>query len=531
MEMLTITPGAMPWLTILIALPALAGILIVVAPPLRIIGRWVALTVAVVELLLGIAAATQMNWSAANTYQLAETHSWIPRLGISWGLGTTQLSMAMILLALALVPLVLIAAWKEDSHRRDSGHAAGSYAGLILILQAFMVLIFAARDVALFYFAFEAMLIPLYFMIGRFGYGNSTAAAIKFLLYSLAGGLIMLGGLITLYVVSDKSPGAFLIENISATQMTATAEMGIFITFFIAFAIKAPMVPVHTWLPDTAAAARPGTSVLLVGVLDKIGTYGMIALCLPIFPNASKTAAPVIIVLAIISILYGGLAAIGQKDLMRLVSFTSVSHFGFMVLGIYIGSQIALVGAMFYMVAHGVSIAAMFLISGFLTERGGSRQIASFRGMQRVTPLIAGTWLVAGLASVALPGLSGFVPEYLVLVGTWKVSPAAALFSVLGVVLAALYLLMPYQRMFTGPIPADAEKYTDMNAREKGVVAPLLLAMVVLGIWSAPLVQALNPIADTALANLESGTTLTAMISDEAPAQIGALVATEGSAK
>lgn len=531
MDILTITEGAMPWLTILIALPAIVGVLIVLAAPLRLIGRWIALTVAIIELLLGITAATTMDWSAANTYQLAETHSWIPRIGISWALGANQLSMAMILLALALVPLVLIAAWKEDIHTRDSGHSAGMYAGLILILQAFMVLIFAARDVALFYFAFEAMLIPLYFMIGRFGYGKSQAAAIKFLLYSLAGGLIMLGGLIALYVVSDHSAGAFLIENLNGYSMSATAEIGIFITFFIAFAIKAPMVPVHTWLPDTAASARPGTSVLLVGVLDKIGTYGMIALCLPLFPNASKTAAPVIIVLAIISILYGGLAAIGQKDLMRLVSFTSVSHFGFMVLGIYIGSQIALVGAMFYMVAHGVSIAAMFLISGYLTDRGGSREIATYRGMQRVTPLIAGTWLVAGLASVALPGLSGFVPEYLVLVGTWSVNPTAALFAVLGVVLAALYLLIPYQRMFTGPIPADADNFRDMNAREKGVVAPLLIAMVVLGVWSAPLVQALNPIADSALANLDSGTQLTATISVEQPEAIDAFAATEGSAK
>lgn len=190
---------------------------------------------------------------------------------------------------------------------------------------------------------------------------------------------------------------------------------------------------------------------------------------------------------------------------MRLVSFTSVSHFGFMVLGIYIGSTVALTGAMFYMVAHGVSIAAMFLISGFLSDRGHTQEISAYRGMQRVTPVLAGTWLVSGLASVALPGLSGFVPEYLVLIGTYKVSPAAAAVAVFGVVLAALYLLMPYQRMFTGPVPADKDKYTDLNLREKVVVAPLLVAMAVLGIWAAPLVNALNPVSDDSVEFFKSG--------------------------
>ena len=484
MEMQVISAASIPWLSIMIALPMIAGILVVTVAPLRVIGRPIALVVSIVELALGVAAAAALDWSAANAYQLAETKNWIPAISVSWGLGVNQLAMAMIILAVALVPIVLIAGWREDAGKRDGARQSSMYMALILIL------------------AFEAMLIPLYFMIGRFGGKNARAAALKFLLYSLFGGLIMLAGVIGLWVVSDHGPNAFLMENLSGTPMASNVEMWIFISFFIAFAIKAPMVPVHTWLPDTAAAARPGTSVLLVGVLDKIGTYGMIALALPLFPNASSAAAPVIIVLAVISILYGGLAAIGQKDLMRLVSFTSVSHFGFMVLGIYIGSHVALVGAMFYMVAHGVSIAAMFLISGFLTERGGTREIAAYRGMQRVTPVIAGTWLVAGLASVALPGLSGFVPEFMVLLGTWKINPLAAIFAVLGVVLAALYLLIPYQAIFTGP-PTNAEKFTDMNMREKGVIAPLIVAMVVLGIWSAPLVSALNPVADGAIEHLQ----------------------------
>ena len=542
MQTLTITatalaapvPANVPWLTILVALPAIAGMLTLALAPLRVIGRWVALSVSGLELVLAIVAAASMNWSAGGA-QLAQTYAWIPRLGISWAMGVTQLGMVMILLAAALVPLVLVAAWNEDDGRRDVGRNSGTYAALILILEAFMVLIFAARDVAVFYVAFEAMLIPLYFMIGRYGQSSAAEnhrAAIKFLLYSLFGGLVMLGGLIGLYVVTGGGEGAFLIENLAGLEMARNVELAIFVTFFIAFAIKAPMVPVHTWLPDTAAVSRPGTSALLVGVLDKIGTYGMLALCLPLFPRASAAAAPIIIVFALISIIWGGLAAIGQRDVMRLVSFTSVSHFGFMVLGIYVGSHLALVGAMFYMVAHGVSIAAMFLISGFLAERGRSRTIADYQGMQRVTPLIAGTWLVAGLASVALPGLSGFVPEYLVLVGTWSVLPTAAAVAVLGVVIAACYLLLPYKRMFTGPVPKtvagrDKGAVKDLTWREKTVVAPLLLASAVLGIWSAPLVSALNPVAEGSLQLLNEGQ---AAVSADAP-QTAAAVTVEGNAK
>lgn len=502
--MFEIINGAFPVLSLLIALPALTGILLLSVRPLQAAGRWIALTVSLVELALVILASSMVDWSSKATYQLAETYSWIPQLGISWALGTTQLSLVMIILAVALVPIVLVAAWNEDADAENPPVEAGRYAALILILEAFMVLIFAARDVAVFYFAFEAMLIPLYFMIGRFGFGNAKQAAVKFLLYSLAGGLVMLAGVITLYVYSGRAANAFLVENLTQLKLPFAVELGVFITFFIAFAIKAPMVPVHTWLPDTAAVARPGTSTLLVGVLDKIGTYGMIALILPLMPHASVAAAPTIIILALISILYGGFAAIGQRDVMRLVSFTSVSHFGFMVLGIYVGSAVAMIGAMFYMVAHGVSIAAMFLISGYLTQRGGSRQIGDYRGMQRVTPVLAGTWLVSGLASVALPGLSGFVPEYLVLVGTWKVNSAAAAIAVFGVVLAALYLLTPYQKMFTGPIPVKTAQYTDLNLREKVTVAPLLVAMIVLGIWSAPLVSALNPVAETTVATFNT---------------------------
>ncbi|WP_022868528.1 NADH-quinone oxidoreductase subunit M [Schaalia vaccimaxillae] len=488
-----------PWLTLLVAIPVLGAVILGAVPGLRrSSGKAFALTVAVIEMVVAVAAAVvAFDWSNPATHQIVESYSWIPQMGVSWALGVNALSLVMILLAVVLVPIVFIAGWHEDSDSAD----ARTYGALVLVLEAFMVMIFAAFDVVVFYIAFEAMLIPLYLMIGRFGIGEALerrAAAMKFLLYSLAGGLVMLGGLVALWAAAPTHSETFFRFDTLwdvAPAMGAAIQTGVFVSFMVAFAIKAPMVPVHTWLPDTAAVARPGTSVLLVGVLDKIGTFGMITLCLQLFPEAAASLRWPIIVLAVISILWGGLAANGQNDIMRLVSYTSVSHFGFMVLGIFIGSEIALVGAMFYMVAHGVSIAAMFILSGWLARHGGTQDMNAYRGMQRVTPVLAGLWLVSGLASIALPGLSGFVPEYLVLMGTWSVNPLIAACAVLGVIIAALYVLMPYQRVFTGAPKAAADDIADLNGREKTVMVPLVAGMLVLGIWSAPLVGALTPIA------------------------------------
>ncbi len=359
-----------PWLSVLVAVPAAGAALLGFVPPLRrAAGRVLALVIALVELALGVyVAASVFDWSAPASYQVYESHLWIPQIGITWSLSVTALGLVMILLALGLVPLVLIAGWDEDE-----AADRGAYPALVLALEAFMVVIFAAYDLTVFYFAFEAMLVPLYLMIGRYGVGDEAArhkAAMKFLLYSLFGGLVMLGGILYLWAMGSQAAQDvstfFRIDTLAQILPSAplVIQMIIFVTFMVAFAIKAPMVPVHTWLPDTAAVARPGTSVLLVGVLDKIGTFGMITLCLQLTPGAAVSAKWVMCILAVISILWGGLAANGQNDIMRLVSYTSVSHFGFMVLGIFIGTQIALVGAMFYMVAHGVSIAAMFLLSG-----------------------------------------------------------------------------------------------------------------------------------------------------------------------
>ncbi|MHB1062926.1 MAG: NADH-quinone oxidoreductase subunit M [Georgenia sp.] len=497
--MQNVNEATFPWLTVLIVVPLVAAAVLWLVKPLHKVARPFGLGVSLIVLAGGVAMATQFDVSAAGEQQFGEIHGWIPQLGVSYAVGVNGLGLAMILLAVLLVPLVLLGAWREQEvvppgailERRQMGFVA-----LVLALEAVMVAVFAARDVFLFYVIFEAMLLPVYFLIGNYGGPKRRTAALKFLLYSLAGGLIMLVGVIALYLQGPGGEQGFLVDSLVGNlEMTATTERLIFLSFFIAFAIKAPMFPVHTWLPDATQQATPGTSALLVGVLDKVGTFGMITLILPLFPAASEWAAPVVIVLAIVSILYGGMLAIGQRDIMRLIAFTSVSHFGFIVLGIFVREQVALTGAMVYMVAHGVSTAALFLISGFLTQRGGTQEIPAYRGMQRITPVLAGTWLVAGLAHLALPGLSGFVPEFLVLQGTFRYSIVAAAFAVLGIVLAALYILLPYQRIFTGPKLERLEGAPDLGAREKGIVAALVVAMLALGFYPAPVVDAVTPVA------------------------------------
>ena len=506
-----------PWLTTLIVVP-LVGAAVVWALPsaARRHARHVAVAVSLVVLALAAVATLSFDTSRAGEHQLEERLSWIPSFGVSYAVGVDGVGLALVLLSVLLVPLVLLAAWREHPDRAaapsplegaapaQQGAGAGNrirhYVALVLVLEALMVAVFAARDVFLFYVLFEAMLIPVYFMIGAFGGLQRRYAAVKFLLFSLAGGLIMLVGVIALYLNGPGGEDGFLIDNLVGTPLPVTTERLLFLAFFLAFAIKAPMWPVHTWLPDAAEQAPAGTSVLLVGVLDKVGTFGMLTLCLPLFPNASRWAAPVIIVLAVISILYGALLAIGQADLMRLIAYTSVSHFGFIVLGIFAFTSVSVQGASLYMVNHGLSTGALFLLAGFLVARRGTARIADYGGLQKIAPVLAGTFLVAGLSALSLPGLSTFVSEFLVLVGTFSANKPAAIVATLGVVLAALYVLLTYQRIFTGPVRPELAVTPDLSARETWVVGPLIAALLVLGFYPAP---ALDLVRDPARVTLE----------------------------
>lgn len=483
----------LPWLTILTVIPAIGALILWLLPKGTAKNApQIALGVSLVELAVLVGAFFAFDVSTAGTYQFVEQHAWIPQIGASYALGVNGVAFLLVALSVVLVPLVILAAWKEQGVGTATGEAADiaanrlrHYLALVMILTTFMVLIFSARDVFLFYVVFEAMLIPVYFMIGSFGYGaRRRYAAIKFLLFSLVGGLIMLVAVIALYAKSGGSETAFLVENLAALQLDPTFEKWVFLGFFIAFAIKAPMFPVHTWLPDTTQHAPAGTSVLLVGVLDKIGTFGMLTLCLPLFPNASQWAAPVIVVLAVISIVYGGLLAIGQRDIMRMIAYTSVSHFGFIVLGIFTFTAEGTAGSSFYMVNHGLSTGLLFLVAGFLILRsksGESQLMADFGGMQRITPILAGVFLVAGLSALAMPGLSTFVSEIMVIIAAFGVNKWAAVFAASGVILAALYVLLAYQKIFTGAKNEELVGKPDLSGREKWVAAPLIALMLLLG--------------------------------------------------
>jgi NADH-quinone oxidoreductase subunit M len=423
--------------------------------------------------------------------QFVESHTWISNFGIQYAVGIDGLALVLILLTTILTPIVLLAGWNEADNGRWS---VRTFYILMLVLESSMIAVFAATDVFLFYVIFEAMLIPVYLLIGGYGRGERAQAAMKFLLYSLFGGLLMLAALIGIYIIStNQIGGTFDLAKLSTLQIDSGTENFLFLGFFIAFAIKAPLWPFHTWLPGAAKSATPATSVLLLGVLDKVGTYGMIRFCITLFPHATKTFTPLIIVLAVISILYGAFLAIGQRDINGLIAFTSISHFGFIVLGIFAMTSQGISGATLYMVNHGFSTAALFLVAGWMVARRKSSAIEDFGGLQRVTPVMAWCFFIAGMSALALPGISSFVSEFLVLVGTFTRYPVAAVFGTTGIVLAALYVLITVQRSLHGPTTPGNEEMTDLNLREKIAIAPVIAILVLMGFYSQPILNWINP--------------------------------------
>ena len=455
-----------------------------------------ALLVSVLVAALGITMTIGFDRGVTG-FQYVERYSWIPSLGISYQLGIDGISLILILLSVLLVPIVILAGWKESEGGRFS---VKTFYILILVLETMMIGVFAATDLFLFYVFFEAMLVPVYFLIGGYGSGARQAAAVKFLLYSLFGGLLMLASIIGIFVISGNQIGrTFDITALSTLEIDATTQNFLFLGFFIAFAIKAPLWPLHTWLPDAAKSATPGTSVLLLGVLDKVGTFGMIRYCVELFPDASRTFTPLIITLAVISIIYGAFLAIGQKDIKSLIAFTSISHFGFITLGIFAMTTQSNSGATLYMFNHGISTAALFLTAGWMISRRGSSTIADFGGLQRVTPILAWSFFIAGLSSLALPGLSSFVSEFLVLVGTYTRYPVAAVIATFGIILAALYILIPVQKALHGPTTAGNENLPDLNRREIAAIAPVIALIVALGFYPKPALEIINPAAQVTI--------------------------------
>lgn len=486
-------------LTIVGVLPLISALLIAFIPSKNV--ELIKRAAFVATLLVAIASiflATGFDKSVTGM-QYVQSTTWIAAFNINFAIGIDGISLVLILLSTILVPIVILATWHESDLGRWSSK---SFYILILVLETLMIGVFAATDLFLFYVFFEAMLIPIYFLIGGYGTGNKSAAAVKFLLYSLFGGLLMLASVIGIYVIAGNQIGAtFDLTQLATLEIDSNTQNLLFLGFFIAFAIKAPLWPFHTWLPDAAKAATPGTSVLLLGVLDKVGTYGMIRFCIALFPDASKTFTPLIITLAVISIIYGAFMAIGQKDIKGLIAFTSISHFGFITMGIFAMTTQGMSGANLYMVNHGFSTAALFLVAGWMMMRRGSSTISDFGGLQRVTPVMAWTFFIAGMSGLALPGLSSFVSEFLVLVGTYTRYPVAAVIGTLGIVLAALYILIPIQKTLHGPITSGNENLKDLSLQEKIAIAPVILIIVVMGFYPKPVLDIINPTAEKIVVN------------------------------
>ena len=484
-----------PWLTALILLPLVGAVVTAVMPSPPGVARAKVSALVFSGLTFAGALVVWALYDVGAGMQLVEDHLWIEFIGAHYALGVDGLGLVMLLLTTFLVPVVVAASWPDADHR-----STRAFFAWVLALEAAAIAVFTATDVFLFYVAFEATLLPAYFLIGGFGGAGRGRAAVKFLIYMLLGGLVMLASVIGLYVASaDAGTPSYLVQDLAGLDLGTMEERWLFLGFFIAFAIKAPLFPVHTWLADTTQTATPGTSVLLVCVLDKIGTYGMIRFCLGIFPEASQWATPVVVALALVSIVYGALVAIGQDDMLRLVGLTSLSHFGFIVLGIFVFTQQGHSGSILYMVNHGLATAGLFLVAGYLIRRRGTASIRATTGAEKAAPVLAGLLLVSGLATLGLPGLSTFVSEFLVLVAAFDHAPYVGAIAVLGIVLAAIYVLWMYQRTMTGPASPDVLAMPDLDRREVAAMVPVVAALVLFGFYPAPLLDVIDPTVETTL--------------------------------
>ena len=505
---------SLPLLTILWAVPMLGAALVMLVPASgRALAKWFALLVSVTVLVLAVVLAVGFQ-PGGDQYQFVESHPWIPSFGTGYILGIDGIALVLVVLTAVLVPLLIVAGWNDaDDQVGLRGRSTHTYLALTLAVEGMVIMSLISLDVLLFYVFFEAMLIPMYFLIGGFGGEQRSKAAVKFLLYNLFGGLIMLAAVIGLYVVTAGSDafqaGTFdfraIVAAVSSGEFAVNPAIlnALFLGFMFAFAVKAPLWPFHRWLPDAAVEATPASAVLMMAIMDKVGTFGMLRYCLQLFPDASTYFRPLIITLAVIGIVYGAILAFGQTDVMRLIAYTSISHFGFIILGIFVMTTQGQSGSTLYMVNHGISTAALFLIAGFLVSRRGTRLISAYGGVQKVAPVLAGTFLVAGLATLSLPGLAPFISEFLVLIGTFTRYPVFAVVASSALVLSAIYILWMYQRMMGGPVTEGNDRLRDLIPRELAVVAPLIALLLVLGVYPKPALDVINPAVSHTLTTID----------------------------
>jgi NADH-quinone oxidoreductase subunit M len=410
----------------------------------------------------------------------------MPSLGIDYSMGIDGISLFLILLTTLLTPLAVLASWSVHDRLKE-------YFIFLLLLETGMVGVFASLDLFLFYVFWEIMLVPMYFLIGVWGGERRIYAAIKFVLYTMIGSVLMLVAIIALYFMHGDATGTFTfsypqIQSALASGrlvLAPTIELWLFVAFFLAFAVKVPLFPFHTWLPDAHVEAPTAGSVLLAGVLLKMGTYGLVRFNLPLFPNISHLFAPLISLLAVVGIIYGALVAMVQPDMKKLVAYSSVSHMGFIVLGIFSFTTQGMEGAIYQMLNHGVSTGALFMLVGVIYDRRHTRLIDEFGGLANRMPLYAAFFMIVTLSSIGLPGLNGFVGEFLTLLGTFGANRTAAVVAALGVILSAVYMLWMYQRVIWGEITNERNaNLSDLVTRERVMLVPLLIVIVWMGIYS-----------------------------------------------
>ncbi len=434
-------------------------------------------------------------------FQFVSQHLWISQWGISWHLGVDGISLFLVVLTGILFPLVIVGI---DPHHNET-----SYFAWMLLLQAGVMGSFLALDLFLFFVMFEIVLVPMYFLIGGWGYDQRVYAATKFFLYTMAGSAFMLVGIIATVSLAQRDLGVVtfdLVRIAEGASFSTNAARWLFVSFAIAFAVKVPLFPFHTWLPDAHTQAPTGGSVILAGVLLKMGTYGFLRFGVYLFPQAAMWARPVLFTLAVVGIIYGAIAATMQRDLKRLVAYSSVAHLGFIVLGTFALTSQAVTGAVMQMVSHGVSTGALFLLVGMIYERRHTREIAELRGIQHVAPIFAGVFTVVMLSSVGLPGLNGFVGEFLILIGSFGPARWWTVVATVGVILAALYLLWAYQRVFHGEPDEANSTFKEMTLKEGLLMSVFVAIIVATGIYPKPILDRIEPSVKSFIEHVEGQT-------------------------